>query len=397
MSPQPNRALGSRHAAGTTGLEAIMSDYVSYDEIRPSHRFEAGRIFDISDCKWGHPALQDTWMGTPGFAAAWNLALSEEERKEIGSQSLAAVDAMTAGMPMSNYCDVIEYIAPGCVEEPEASVKVLVYRPKGLTKKKARVLFHIMGGGLVAYSTTFAPIDQIAQDHQCVVVVPFYRLSWQGKYPAAINDCHAAYQWMIDNADKLQINADNVVIEGMSSGAHLGLSLGFRLKRYGICPKGIVAIQPQTDERENGRVSDQVHGAAGGFASDNHDFLWCYLGTDFGSSRIGPEAIANHATVTECVGYPPAFIHTVELDSDRDKSREFYGKLLEAKTYAEYHCWAGAWHSSMQFAGSGAFGDVNEYSERTKHIFDANIEDCFTYDLRRPWVVEELKENGPWW
>ena len=36
-------------------------------------------------------------------------------------------------------------------------------------------------------------------------------------------------------------------------------------------------------------------------------------------------------------------------------------------------------------------GEPNELSLRVASVFDSNIEDCFKYDLRRPWVVEEYK------
>ena len=99
--------------------------------------------------------------------------------------------------------------------------------------------------------------------------------------------------------------------------------------------------------------------------------------------------MANHATVEDYIGYPPLFLHTLEFDPGRDSCREFYGKVVEAKTFAEFHCWPGAHHASPAFNGSCVAGEETPYSKCTKMIIDKNIEDCFQYDLHRPWVVDE--------
>ena len=191
---------------------------------------------------------------------------------------------------------------------------------------------------------------------------------------------------MLDNAEMLKIKSDNVVIEGYSSGAQLALNLGFRLKRFGVAtPKGILAVLPQTgcqDENHLGIYNGNWD------TINQHDAMMQYLGRNAGNSLVGPEALANFATIEDCIGFPPTFIHTVELDPDRNFNREFYGKLLEAKTFAEYHCWGGMHHlSPLQF---GVSADV---SLRAKSIIDANRMDLFKCDFRRPWVVEEYVED----
>lgn len=65
----------------------------------------------------------------------------------------------------------------------------------------------------------------------------------------AINDLHAAYAWMVKNADKLNIDPDKIVLIGNSSGGHLATALSFRLKRYGYQPRGCVVTMPITDDR----------------------------------------------------------------------------------------------------------------------------------------------------
>lgn len=358
--------------------------------------YQLDRVFDITDNKWLHPLLRDI---TPDLRnpedMSWkylDVDTSDEEKLQIGLATAAFMAEQ--GANMEHTCEVTEYEVPGCPEEPEVSTTVYVYRPKGIEGVADRVLFMPMGGGLFVAEHTVFFLDEMCEKLNCVAVVPKFRCVWEAKYPAAMNDNHAAYKWMLDNAEELQIDPDRVVIMGTSSGAHLALSLGFRLKRFGWhghMPRGIVAVEPQTDDREHGGIADYLYDGSWD-AYHQHDDMRQYLGKDFASSRIGPEALANHATIEECIGYPPVFFHVPELDPDRDGSRELFHKMLEAKTFAEYHAWGGTKHNSCNFTGAFMFralGPENEFSKRTNAVVYANMCDCWDYDLSRPWVTEE--------
>ena len=193
---------------------------------------------------------------------------------------------------------------------------------------------------------------------------------------------------MVDNADMLGIHPNKVVLSGSSSGGHLALAPGFRLKRYGYDPRGIVTVSAQTDDREKDGPSNY----SGVWDSvEQHDGLLQYMGRNFASNKVGPEAMPNHATVEDCIGYPPVFMHQSELDPDILNNVEFYTKLLKAHSFAEYHVYGGAHHNNGVFSVVKGVGEPNDYSMLVGKIFDTNLEDCFRYDLRRPWVVEEYK------
>lgn len=100
---------------------------------------------------------------------------------------------------------------------------------------------------------------------------------------------------------------------------------------------------PQTDDRERDSLSSKIY--IGAWDSvDQHDALLQYAGAaNFGTNRLGPEHLASHATIEECIGYPATTIITVE-----------YGQIVKA-------------------------------------VLDKAINDCFNYDLNRPWVAEEGK------
>lgn len=351
---------------------------------------ESNRITDITDSKWGHPDGADFWYIDPALnvetATLYNPEVSDEEKLKLGKKRQQAY--YDQWWSTEHTCDIEKYEVPGCEEEPDTPVEVWVVKPKNIKPRKNRVLYYVVGGALVSLNPNAYPIERLCEGHKCIGIVPIYRLSWEAKYPAAINDLHAAYKWMDDNADMLGIHPNKVVLSGSSTGGHLALALAFRLKRYGYSPRGIVTVSAQTDDREK----DGSSFYSGVWDSvEQHDGLYQWLGRNFDSNRVGPEALANHATVEDCIGFPPTFMYQSEMDPDIFGNIEFYTKLLKAHSFAEYHVFGGAHHNNGVWSVIKNCGEPNDYSIRIAQMFDSNIEDCFKYDLRRPWVVEDYK------
>lgn len=316
----------------------------------------------------------------------YNPEVSDEEKLKLGKKRQQAY--YDQWWSTEHTCDIEKYEVPGCEEEPDTPVEVWVVKPKNIKPRKNRVLYYVVGGALVSLNPNAYPIERLCEEHKCIGIVPIYRLSWEAKYPAAINDLHAAYKWMNENADMLGIHPNKVVLSGSSTGGHLALALAFRLKRYGYSPRGIVTVSAQTDDREK----DGSSFYSGVWDSvEQHDGLYQWLGRNFDSNRVGPEALANHATVEDCIGFPPTFMYQSEMDPDIFGNIEFYTKLLKAHSFAEYHVFGGAHHNNGVWSVIKNCGEPNDYSIRIAQMFDSNIEDCFKYDLRRPWVVEDYK------
>lgn len=343
-------------------------------------RVECGRVIDTRDPKWAHPELSEGWTTEANpMSVLWNPDIPSEQKKAMVEGIYASVPPMAT----SDFCEVTEYEVDGCPEEPETKAKVIVVSPKK-KRAKMRTVFQCLGGATVTCCPGFFPIASDCEKFNAIFVIPVYRTSVFAKYPAALNDCHAAYQWMINNAEMLHVDTKKIVIYGGSSGGHLATTLPFRLKRYGFEPcRGVVATIPITDDRGGKQSNLFYNGGWDGFTL--HDTSLQYMGRDFASENIGPEAFANHATVEDCIGYPPLFLHTLELDPDRDSNREFVGKVMQAQTFTEYHSWGGADHSSM-----ARFTEC-DYGQRIWNIIHNNVLDCFKYDFRRPWLYEENK------
>jgi acetyl esterase/lipase len=71
-----------------------------------------------------------------------------------------------------------------------------------------------------------------------------YRLAPEHRFPAAVDDTRAAYQWLLEN----HFNPDHIIVAGDSCGGGLALSLLIRLREEAQpLPVAAVCLSPWTD------------------------------------------------------------------------------------------------------------------------------------------------------
>src|SRR5690606_5712018 len=98
----------------------------------------------------------------------------------------------------------------------------LLLRPTGVDGP-VPCLYHLHGGGLVtgtAYDDV-VPLTELAASTGCAIASVEYRLAPEHPYPAALDDAYAGLVWLVENADALGLDADAVVVEGISAGGGL--------------------------------------------------------------------------------------------------------------------------------------------------------------------------------
>ena len=365
-----------------------MSDTKKENILEGEPRYEV--VHDVGDPKWSIPSAKEVWnlaMGNESTVKMYDLSYSIEEKRVWAEEQYKDMAATEPVFDENSSCELTVYDVPGCPEEPDTGTKAYVVLPKSLkNKKKQRVLFLIPGGAMMLCSPVnhARPITEYAEKFECMVVSPLYRTSLDAPYPAAVNDIHAVYQWLMNNAKELGVNTNKIVLSGVSSGAGLAAALPFRLMRYGYWNvRGVVADNPITDDREM-YPSSELHNVCWD-GKDAHVAYRMWLGYNHGSARVSPEALANHAKVEDCIGYPPLFIHSNEFDPDSDYSRDFFGKVKAAHSFAEFHGWGGVGHVGFILSP--------ELAVTKNMVIDQNIRILFEEDLRRPWVIDEYKEK----
>jgi len=113
---------------------------------------------------------------------------------------------------------------------------------------KDKVLLYIHGGGFISgsISTHRMHVAKFALGSQLKSLLFNYRLAPEHPFPAALEDCLAAYQGLL----KMGYKAKNIIVGGESAGGTLTLSLLLALKQKGLSlPAAAFSISPVTDLR----------------------------------------------------------------------------------------------------------------------------------------------------
>ncbi len=112
---------------------------------------------------------------------------------------------------------------------------------------ETRALLYIHGGGFVAgVPANHRPLTwRLAEGVGIPVYAIDYRLAPEHPYPAALDDCVAAYRALLAKG----LSAEHIAIGGDSAGGNLTLVTALKLKALGLpLPAALVCLSPVTDQ-----------------------------------------------------------------------------------------------------------------------------------------------------
>ncbi len=134
------------------------------------------------------------------------------------------------------------------------ALKIREYMPENLRAKegKSPAILHIHGGGMIM--STIEAYDQRCSAYARATGFPVYsvdyRLAPEHPYPAALDDCFTAFQWMVENSESLRIDSRSIALLGNSAGSGLAAALALTLRdSKSIQPSCQVLIYPMLDHR----------------------------------------------------------------------------------------------------------------------------------------------------
>ncbi|MEX5635067.1 alpha/beta hydrolase [Parafrankia sp. FMc2] len=234
---------------------------------------------------------------------------------------------------------------------PEVGQGLQVYRPD--TRRSDAALLWIHGGGLV--------MGAVAQDHrQCAgtalelgipVVAVEYRKAPEHPFPAPLDDCQAAWEWLQGQAAALGVDPARVAVGGQSAGGGLAASLIQRLQDESGGPR--LAAQwlhaPMLDDRTAARrdLDSPPHPV---WSNRMNRFGWrSYLGADPGSAAAWPR-YAVPARRDDLAGLPPAWVGVGEVDLFLAEARAYAQRLSAAGVSTTFHTVPGAPHGFETWA-----------------------------------------------
>ena len=234
----------------------------------------------------------------------------------------------------------IERTIPGPKGAPKIPIRI--YMPKDRTESgPGFVNFH---GGAFILGDLESEHDRcliMARDGGAVSVGVDYRLAPEHPFPAGVEDCYAALNWVVDNADELKIDPVKITIGGGSAGGNLTAAVALIARdRGGPAVAYQMLIYPVLDDRCN--TPSMKNGADIPIWNyQNSIDMWNqYIGKDRGN--VSP--YASPARCGDLSGLPPAYVMTAEFDPLRDEAIIYATRMMEAGVQVELHNFPGTVH-----------------------------------------------------
>jgi acetyl esterase len=175
-----------------------------------------------------------------------------------------------------------------------------------------------------------------------LVVAVDYRLAPEHKFPAAVEDCLAAYRWLRTKGREVGADTARVAVAGDSAGGNLSAVVSQLAASGGApAPTCQVLIYPAVDfSLETSSHRDLVDG----HVIPRDRILWYmeqYLRNDADKSDLR----ASPLRAPSLKGQPPAMVVTAGFDPLRDEGRAYGDRLREAGVEVVYREYPGQIHA----------------------------------------------------
>ena len=290
-------------------------------------RFLAGGGVAYSQGRTLDAQIQFLWRGlftNPAGRTHLSLTGKSVERARVEWQETAAL----FGLPNDVRVRFETIPAEG------SSLGGLLIRPAHISEDAPLLVFFHQGGGVIGgpdLNKAFCAI--LAQEAHCPVFLPEYRLAPLNRFPAALEDAHAAYDWAQANVLRLGAKSGQVAIGGSLIGASLAARISLDLKRdFKPLPAGQLLITPLIDLADTAMRADAALGLWPLTVADLDIMLSHYAGagTDLTDPRLSP---ALEKLVT---GQPKTFIVSAGLDPLASQGENFARRLIAARNLTLY-------------------------------------------------------------
>jgi len=272
---------------------------------------------------------QRTEHGTLDFKAALILKARNAFLKEepLVAEKLRA-DGNARAKTLQGSPEEVGKVEDMKIPGPAGEILVRVYSPSGNGPFPVLLFYHGVGWVIGNLDTADTACRFLANRVPCLVVSVDYRLAPEHPFPAAVEDCYAALQWVANNGKKLNGDPSRIAVSGSSAGGNLAAAIPLVARdRGGPNVSYQVLIYPATNLSDLSTDSYRFFGKGYGLLKEHVDFfIRCYLPDE--KDRINP--YASPLLAKDLSGLPPAIVITAGFDVLRDEGKAYVDRLREA-------------------------------------------------------------------
>jgi acetyl esterase len=251
----------------------------------------------------------------------------EQARVVGGSQPIGSVQDLEV--------DGAEGILPARLYVPRAGSDALL------------VFFH--GGGFI-----YGDLDShdalcrfLAEEAGVRVLSVEYRLAPEARFPAAYDDCAAAYRWVVKNVDSLGAAPDRLAVGGDSAGGALAAATALVAAREGLPLAFQLLIYPMTDQTNS--TDSHAMFSQGYYLTTSFKELGRASYVPRSEDWTEPRVSVLYDDVPQ--GLAPAYLCTAGFDPLRDEGEAYARKLAEAGVTVELKRFPSFIHGFINMVG----------------------------------------------
>jgi monoterpene epsilon-lactone hydrolase len=256
----------------------------------------------------------------PGFGTPGNPFDLAGLRKGMGARQVPADRSVTCSRAQIDEMNGEWVLAPGA--DPDAR------------------LLYLHGGGYVSGSgANYLPLAAlISAAARCAVLLPDYRLAPEHRFPAGLEDCIAAHEWMSGHGPHGPARARATFVAGDSAGGGLTLATLLALRDRGRpLPLAGIALSAAADMTLSGESirTEEDHICS---AEAMRVFAELYLGAADPRDPLASPVFGDYT------GIPPLLIQAGEHEMLRDDSVRVAAKARADGVDVQLEIWPGMVH-----------------------------------------------------
>lgn len=211
------------------------------------------------------------------------------------------------------------------------------------------VLLYLHGGGFVVggIDTCEGMCRRIAQQSGAAVVAIDYRLAPEHRFPACLDDCFAALQWLVREGASIGVDGKRIAVGGDSAGGSLAAVVALMARDAGIPLVLQVLFYPSV---QTSSVTESYKSFSKDLFLDTDLMRWFESHARGEGFKTDWHREPLHAPSHQ--GLAPAWIGLAECDPLADEGRQYAQVLQDAGVPVQLTVWPGVVHD---FINMGRF------------------------------------------